>query len=222
MAELRQKGARDLDCPEGEVRERKISRKGWVISGCNDSATYLLLGSPKHRYWERDFTETGRVPRRSSTRVVTVAAPAPPPPAVGLQNDGLLSLNIRLPANALVVQLRGQPIRDAESVTLSLFKKAPPQTLQACELKMLADGTMMDVPPPQHEAKAFSERLFSTLPFALLVQLSSAQRVVGKVCETRFELGDTELASIRMFVSRFKEEAALAGAGAVDSAADNH
>lgn len=213
LAELRQKGASDLDCPVGVLSERKISNKGWVVSGCGSSATYLLLGSPKHRYWERDYTETGRVPKRSKPTPLAMPPPTPARPAVGLQEDGLLSLNLRLRGANLVVQLRGQPSRDAETVSWALYKKAPPQTLQSCELKMLVDGTLLDLPPPQYESKAFSELLSVKLPFASLVALSSGHRVLGQVCETRFELEDAELASVRKFVLRWKEEVTLAGAG---------
>jgi len=213
IVELRVRAAHDLECPQSELTERRLSRKGWEVNGCDQSATYLLIGSPKQRHWERDYTESGQLPPRRRASVVPPLPPPPPEAVVVVQEGGILVLNLRFLSTNLVVQLRAQPSKVPDLVAVRLYKKAPPILLEGCELKLVADGEAVPTPTAQYESKSFSEQLTVSMPFASLEGLANAQRVLGQACETRFVLGQVELSSLRKFVVQFKEELALGNAG---------
>lgn len=100
----------------------------------------------------------------------------------------------------------------ADSVTLTLAAQAPRDAgASACEVKLLADGKAIALPALARSAGAYGDEYRTSLALTVVEQLSTATRIVGKVCDQRFQLSDAHLTELRELVIKLREERELSG-----------
>jgi hypothetical protein len=224
LANLRKRAAHDLDCPQESLVTTNLGAGAWGVDGCGQSATYVLVGSasvPGSRHWVMNS-----VSQPAPAAPAPAAAPAAPAVAATVEPaawtkpihssrdiDNQVVWNAQLPLQGtdLALTVQGTPARDPAAVMLGLARHAQPPVLRDCELKLVANGELLALPAKEPLNDPGVDRLYVKLPLAGLEKMAAAQRVVGQVCTTRFELAKDELAVLSDFLLRFREELALSG-----------
>src|SRR5690606_6342779 len=99
-----------------------------------------------------------------------------------------------------------------EVVLLGFERWIGKELLKDCQVRMVANGELVPLPAGKYLQPSNTHELLAfELPVTMLAELAQAERVVAQVCADRIEFGASELAAIRDFLVRFREEQALAG-----------
>ena len=79
----------------------------------------------------------------------------------------------------------------------------------ACPIKVLRDAEPVELGSVEHREDASEHEYRTQIAPTIVEQLGTAQRIVGKVCEQRFQLSEQHIAKLREFVLRVREEREL-------------
>jgi hypothetical protein len=217
LANLRNRASHDLNCPPESLVTTNLGAGSWGVDGCGQSATYVLTGAPGvpgSRHWVlNNLSSPTPAPSAAPAPVVVPAEPtAPAMPIYSARNgDNQLvwSATLQLRGTDLALTLQGTPAREPATVLLGLAGHAQPPVLRDCELKLVVNGELLGLPAKEPVSDPGLDTLGVKVPLATIEKMASAQRVVGQVCEQRFELAKDELAVLSDFLLRFREELAL-------------
>lgn len=208
---LRLRAAADFDCGESEIEVQKIYDNTWKAQGCGRSATYLLIGNPGSRVWAMDSASSER-PRPMYHHVY-----APPPPKRSVQTRSTasgtwLQAQFRPRSGAdILIELQSVPQENPDEVLVKLHQRGG-ASIEECEVRLVVNGQLLaSVPKPVYAKKAGRQELVLRMPLQPIAAMAGASRVVGQVCNTRFEFLDQDIALVRDFLVHFQEELALMG-----------
>jgi len=138
-----------------------------------------------------------------------VRAAIPAPTVAG--SAAPATLRARIALDGIVLLIQTDP-RAAEQVIWlgALTTVRAPGDAPRCPFKLVRDGEPVDLGELEHTSTAEGEQYRAPISQELLEQLGAAQRIVGKVCEHRFQLEAAHVAELRNLVVRIREERALA------------
>lgn len=131
--------------------------------------------------------------------------------------DQAAPVRLRLPLDRVTLVLQGGGA--TEFVWLGLMISARHEEA-ACEIKVLTDGEPVALPEFTHRAGNQGDEYRGQVASQVIEHLGSATRVVGKICDQRFQLSDADLARVRQFLVMLREERELAGVPASTPAPD--
>jgi hypothetical protein len=198
----------DLRCPRDSLEARKVG-DAWAVEGCGRSAMYVKAGVPPYTKWVRNSAvnsdEAAPVTTAKTSR--PAASPVHDKPlysARNLENHVVWNAQLKPQGADFTLAFVAIPQRDPDAATLQLQRQGAPHQLEACELKLVADGQLVALEEPAYSADARREQLSHALSLATLEVMTNAQ-----VCSTRFELGTNDLALLSDFLVRVREELAL-------------
>ena len=213
VTNLRKRAAHDLSCRPETLRLNELASGTWGVTGCGKRATYILARAAGSAFRQWVMDSVSHDPAAASRSTASSAAPTGAGVQVTRDERGnSLYLELAPAQSTLRMRLKAKPALVPDHVLVGFQQKARKQNDQPCEVRVVANGALMDAPPPKYERTADrNERWTFELPTETVIQLARAQRVVAQVCAERVELGRNEMAQLAEFMVRFLEEQALAG-----------
>ena len=210
---LRKRAAHDLHCSESQLTLSDLGSGTRGVDGCGRRATYVLARSPNgFRTWVMNnaLTEDGGGGG---------AAPAAQPASAGGDfktakgADGKTTLTLALPRIGTDVGWRfmARPAAYPDRVLLRFERQSMTKALESCSPRIVVDGGMVATLSSKYAHEKVFESQSIELPLSDLELIAKAQRVVADLCGNRLELSERDLAQVREFLVRFREEQAFAG-----------
>jgi hypothetical protein len=189
--EARVRGGSILEVVESELSEGAFTtlETATALDACGQTLTFSA-----------GFLAAVRPQRAAPPLVVAPAAPTNP------------TLRLAMPYVTLV--LESDPKEPAAMVALGFVTTVKAAAGEPCAIKLLRDAEPVELGALEHRAAEAAHEYRAEVALTALDQLAAAKRVIGKICEQRFQLGDAHLAQLRDYLLRLllrlREERQLA------------
>lgn len=196
---------------------RHLGGVDYGVAGCDKRATYTLRQGGVRRWALNTITPATRpasTPPQPQVQTVKVKQGGQTSVKVTQRGEKDVALSSAfVPEHSnLTVKLKAKPVAHPDVVLLGFERGIGKELMNACDVKMVANGELVSLPPAnyaqpteKHEVLAFE------LPVDLFAQIAGSVRIVAQVCADRVEFGEADLAVLRDFLIRFREEQVLSG-----------
>lgn len=194
--------ASDFECREGVATENPDAPGRFVVEGCGRRATYQCVSS----------TCVLQTASSSSDDSATTARRAPSAIKEGIEvkdkDEGavmVLSLSLE---NRALLRITASPDKRSDLVQLKFMRSVDNDDDGECDIDWMLNGQLIQLPKPVATLKENVVSYRIQIGRELINEFSAAGKIAMRACRDRYLFAPDQVAKVRDFMDRFKEEMA--------------